>query len=58
MNRVFRLLLGFAILPERSKKDFLTKMNEFLIMSPSQKRRAINEWQQAMDDSDEQTMNH
>ncbi len=57
MNRVFRLLLGFAILPERSKKDFLTKMNEFLIMSPSQKRRAINEWQQAMDDSDEQTMN-
>ncbi|ESS38235.1 hypothetical protein P355_5376 [Burkholderia cenocepacia KC-01] len=55
---MFRLLLGFAILPERSKKDFLTKMNEFLIMSPSQKRRAINEWQQAMDDSDEQTMNH
>ncbi|KWN08604.1 hypothetical protein WM21_29050 [Burkholderia ubonensis] len=50
MTRVFGLLLGFATLPEKSRKDFLTKMNEFLIMSPSQKRRAIIEWQQAADD--------
>ncbi|WP_175002503.1 hypothetical protein [Burkholderia lata] len=50
MSKVFGLLLGFATLPEKSRKDFLTKLNEFMMMSPPQKRRAINEWQQAADD--------
>ncbi|HIC7210187.1 hypothetical protein [Burkholderia stabilis] len=50
MKKVFGLLLGFATLPEKSRRDFLTRLNEFMIMSPPQKRRAIAEWQQATDD--------
>lgn len=50
MGKVFGLLLGFATLPEKSRRDFLTKLNEFMMMSPSQKRRAITEWQHAADD--------
>ncbi|WP_175818734.1 MULTISPECIES: hypothetical protein [unclassified Burkholderia] len=50
MGKVFGLLLGFATLPEKSRRDFLTKLNEFIMMSPSQKRRAIGEWQHAADD--------
>lgn len=50
MGKVFGLLLGFATLPEKSRRDFLTKLNEFMMMSPSQKRRAITEWQHAIDD--------
>ncbi|RQR52297.1 hypothetical protein DIE07_15220 [Burkholderia sp. Bp9002] len=50
MGKVFALLLGFATLPEKSKKEFLVKMNEFLIMSPTQKRRAISEWQRMVED--------
>ncbi|MBR8235220.1 MULTISPECIES: hypothetical protein [unclassified Burkholderia] len=50
MGKVFGLLLGFATLPEKSRRDFLTKLNEFIMMSPSQKRRVIVEWQHAADD--------
>nr|WP_241017616.1 hypothetical protein [Burkholderia sp. Ac-20349] len=50
MGKVFALLLEFAVLPEKSRKDFLSRMNEFLIMSPSQKRRAISEWRQVADE--------
>ncbi|KWH02273.1 hypothetical protein WT58_26035 [Burkholderia territorii] len=50
MGKVFGLLLGFAALPEKSRRDFLTKLNEFMMMSPSQKRRIITEWRHAMDD--------
>ncbi|ALK21289.1 hypothetical protein APZ15_26370 [Burkholderia cepacia ATCC 25416] len=50
MGKVFGLLLGFATLPEKSRRDFLTKLNEFMMMSPSQKRRAITEWQHVADD--------
>lgn len=50
MGKVVVLLLGFATLPEKSKREFLVKMNEFLIMSPIQKRRAISEWKQVADD--------
>ncbi|RQT88281.1 hypothetical protein [Burkholderia cepacia] len=50
MGKVFGLLLGFATLPEKSRRDFLTKLNEFMMMSPSQKRRAITEWQHAADE--------
>ncbi|MCA7921133.1 hypothetical protein LGM35_01460 [Burkholderia cenocepacia] len=50
MGKVFGLLLGFATLPEKSRRDFLTKLNEFMMMSPSQKRRVITEWQHAADD--------
>ncbi|MBR8144266.1 hypothetical protein KDW55_22780 [Burkholderia sp. AU19243] len=49
-GKVFGLLLGFATLPEKSRRDFLTKLNEFMMMSPSQKRRVITEWQHALDD--------
>ncbi|RQS19268.1 hypothetical protein DIE03_34875 [Burkholderia sp. Bp8992] len=50
MGKVFRLLLGFATLPEKSRRDFLMQLNEFMMMSPSQKRRIITEWQHAADD--------
>ena len=46
MVKVFVMLLDFATLPEKSRKDFLGRMNEFLIMSPTQKRRAVSEWKQ------------
>lgn len=44
MEKVFALLLDFATLPEKSRRDFLARINEFLIMSPLQKRQAIDEW--------------
>ncbi|MBJ9963389.1 hypothetical protein LGM43_03740 [Burkholderia seminalis] len=50
MGKVFGLLLGFATLPEKSRRHFLMKLNEFMMMSPSQKRRAVTEWQHAVDD--------
>ncbi|AXF25293.1 hypothetical protein CUJ89_30845 [Burkholderia pyrrocinia] len=49
-GKVFALLLGFATLPEKSRKEFLVKMNEFLMMSPTQRRRALSEWQQLAED--------
>jgi hypothetical protein len=49
-RKVSGLLVGFATLPEKSRRDFLTKLNDFLMMSPSQKRRAIAEWQRLIDD--------
>ncbi|MBN3787635.1 hypothetical protein G3N94_12100 [Burkholderia sp. Ac-20353] len=53
MVKVFALLLGFAALSEKSKKDFLLKMNEFMMMSPLQKRRAITEWKQVAGGDDD-----
>lgn len=61
MEKVFALLLDFATLPEKSRRDFLARINEFLIMSPLQKRQAIDEWKlvaenrrdERGDDSDE-----
>ncbi|RQS97721.1 hypothetical protein DF048_08080 [Burkholderia seminalis] len=50
MGKVFGLLLGFATLPEKSRRHFLMKLNEFMMMSPSQKRRAVTECQHAVDD--------
>lgn len=44
LGKIFALLLDFATLSERSRKEFLTMMNEYLLMSPAQRRRAINEW--------------
>ncbi|CAD9228190.1 conserved hypothetical protein [Burkholderia cenocepacia] len=52
MDKVFGLLLGFATLPEKSRRDFLTMLNEFMMMSPSQKRRAVIEWQRAANEHD------
>lgn len=49
MRKVFELLLAFATLPVKFRRDFLTKLNEFMMMSPPQKRRAVTEWQQAVD---------
>ncbi|MCA8490383.1 hypothetical protein OHZ10_20030 [Burkholderia arboris] len=43
------MLLEFAALPEKSRREFLTSMNEFLLMSPAQKRRAISEWKSRAD---------
>jgi hypothetical protein len=48
-KRILILLVGFALLPEKSKREFLLKMNEFLMMSPLQRRRAMQEWQQTTD---------
>ncbi|EKS9798750.1 MULTISPECIES: hypothetical protein [Burkholderia] len=53
MVKVFVMLLDFATLPEKSRKDFLGKINEFLIMSPLQRRRAISEWRQEVEERDE-----
>ncbi|OMG72873.1 hypothetical protein BW685_14210 [Burkholderia ubonensis] len=44
LGKIFALLLDFATLSEKSRKEFLTMMNEYLLMSPAQRRRAINEW--------------
>ncbi|PAJ78175.1 hypothetical protein [Burkholderia ubonensis] len=43
-GKIFALLLEFAALPEKSRREFLTVMNEFLLMSPVQRRRALTEW--------------
>ncbi|WDD95061.1 hypothetical protein Bsp3421_005218 [Burkholderia sp. FERM BP-3421] len=48
-KRILALLLCFAVLPEKSKREFLLKMNEFMVMSPLQRRRAMQEWQQTTD---------
>jgi hypothetical protein len=53
MVKVFVMLLDFATLPEKSRKDFLGRMNEFLIMSPTQKRRAVSEWKQEVEERGE-----
>ncbi|AOJ64955.1 hypothetical protein WL40_32550 [Burkholderia ubonensis] len=50
VGKVFALLLDFATLSEKSRREFLTMMNEFLVMSPLQKRRAINEWKSRLED--------
>ncbi|WP_431823651.1 hypothetical protein [Burkholderia sp. F1] len=44
LGKIFALLIDFATLSEKSRKEFLTMMNEYLLMSPAQRRRAINEW--------------
>ncbi|CAB3756051.1 hypothetical protein GQ57_02370 [Burkholderia sp. MSh2] len=44
LGKIFTLLIEFATLSERSRKEFLTMMNEYLLMSPAQRRRAISEW--------------
>ena len=41
---IFALLLDCSTLSERSRKEFLTMMNEFLLMPPSRYRRAISKW--------------
>lgn len=43
-GKIFALLLDFSTLSERSRRECLTMMNEFLLMSPSRNRRAISEW--------------
>nr|WP_244100151.1 hypothetical protein [Burkholderia anthina] len=43
-EKVFALLLEFAELPEKFRREFLMMINEFLLMSPAQKRRTISEW--------------
>ena len=53
MVKVFVMLLDFATLPEKSRKDFLGRMNELLIMSPTQKRRAVSEWKQEVEERGE-----
>lgn len=53
MVKVFVMLLDFATLPEKSRKDFLGRINEFLIMSPLQRRRAISEWRKELEEQDE-----
>ncbi|WP_407655467.1 hypothetical protein [Burkholderia alba] len=48
-KKILALLLDFAVLPEKSKREFLLKMNEFLMMSPVQRRRAMQEWEGVTD---------
>jgi len=42
-------LLDFAALSEKSRREFLTMMNEFLLMSPVQRRRTLTEWKTRVD---------
>ena len=49
LGKVFALLLDFAALSEKSRREFLTMMNEFLLMSPVQRRRTLNEWKNRVD---------
>ena len=46
---IFALLLDCSTLSERSRKEFLTMMNEFLLMSPVQRRRVLTEWKNRVD---------
>lgn len=45
-KKILSLLLGFASLPEKSRRTFLIEMNEYLMMSHVQRRHAIYEWEQ------------
>ena len=49
LGKVFALLLDFAALSEKSRREFLTMMNEFLLMSPVQRRRTLIEWKNRVD---------
>ncbi|PRE02464.1 hypothetical protein LMA00_19200 [Burkholderia ambifaria] len=49
VGKVFALLLDFAALSEKSRREFLTMMNEFLLMSPVQRRRTLTEWKTRVD---------
>lgn len=49
VGKIFPLLLDFAALSEKSRREFLMTMNEFLLMSPAQKRRALVEWKSRVD---------
>nr|WP_254614981.1 hypothetical protein [Burkholderia pyrrocinia] len=49
VGKIFALLLDFAALSEKSRREFLTMMNEFLVMSPSQRRRTLVEWKNRVD---------
>ncbi|MFJ1213574.1 hypothetical protein AAGT15_27870 [Burkholderia pyrrocinia] len=51
VGKIFALLLEFAALSEKSRREFLTMMNEFLLMSPAQRRRALIEWKNRVDDT-------
>nr|WP_083282004.1 hypothetical protein [Burkholderia stabilis] len=45
-KKILTLLLDFASLPDKSRRDFLTEMNEYLMMSHVQRRHAIDAWEQ------------
>mgnify|MGYP007135621474 CR=1 FL=1 len=47
------MLLDSATLPEKSRKDFIGRRKEFLIMSPTQNRRAVREWKQEVEERGE-----
>nr|WP_249177013.1 hypothetical protein [Burkholderia ambifaria] len=49
VGKIFALLLDFAALSEKSRREFLTMMNEFLLMSPVQRRRTLIEWKHRVD---------
>nr|WP_310130522.1 hypothetical protein [Burkholderia ambifaria] len=49
VGKIFALLLDFAALSEKSRREFLTMMNEFLLMSPVQRRRTLVEWKNRVD---------
>ncbi|AKM02535.1 hypothetical protein ABD05_20110 [Burkholderia pyrrocinia] len=49
VGKIFALLLEFAALSEKSRREFLTMMNEFLLMSPVQRRRTLTEWKNRVD---------
>nr|WP_244137270.1 hypothetical protein [Burkholderia pyrrocinia] len=49
VGKIFALLLDFAALSEKSRREFLTMMNEFLLMSPIQRRRTLVEWKNRVD---------
>ncbi|MCA8022373.1 hypothetical protein LGN17_24200 [Burkholderia sp. AU30280] len=51
VGKIFALLLDFAALSEKSRREFLTMMNEFLLMSPVQRRRTLIEWKNRVDDN-------
>lgn len=51
LGKIFALLIEFATLSEKSRREFLTMMNEYLLMSPAQRRRAINEWKMQQEGS-------
>jgi|GEM_PF-1931863 len=49
VGNIFVLLLEFSTLSEKSRREFLTIMNEFLLMSPLQRRRTVIDWKNRVD---------
>lgn len=52
-NDLMRMLLSFANLREKERVLFISQMNEFLLASPTLRRRIIEKWRDVADGIEE-----